>query len=99
PYARRGRARQASRAPVLAPPPLTAAGLQCYAADSGQSPVNEWGLMRRLTIERTMLVILFALLLALAARVPVDTDTWWHIHSGEYILQNGIIYTDPFSHT
>lgn len=55
--------------------------------------------MRQLTIERTMLVILFALLFALAARVPVDTDTWWHIRSGEYILQNGIIYTDPFSHT
>lgn len=55
--------------------------------------------MRRLTIERTMLVILFALLFALAARVPVDTDTWWHIRSGEYILQNGFIYTDPFSYT
>jgi hypothetical protein len=55
--------------------------------------------MRRLTIERTMLVILFALLFALAARVPVDTDTWWHIRSGEYILQHGFIYSDPFSHT
>lgn len=55
--------------------------------------------MRRLTIERTMLVILFALLFALAARVPVDTDTWWHIRSGEYILENGFIYSDPFSYT
>jgi hypothetical protein len=55
--------------------------------------------MRQLTIERTMTVILFALLFALAARVPVDTDTWWHIRSGEYILQHGIIYTDPFSNT
>lgn len=55
--------------------------------------------MRQLTIERTMTVILFALLFALAARVPVDTDTWWHIRSGEYILQHGIIYTDPFSQT
>jgi hypothetical protein len=55
--------------------------------------------MRNLTIERTMTVILFALLFALAARIPVDTDTWWHIRSGEYILQHGIIYTDPFSHT
>src|SRR5690606_27131083 len=78
---------------------LAAARPEYHAADSGQSAFDERCLMRQLTIERTMLVILFALLFALAARVPVDTDTWWHIRSGEYILQNGIIYTDPFSHT
>lgn len=55
--------------------------------------------MRSLTIERAMGVITFALLFALAARIPVDTDTWWHLRSGEHILQNGIIYTDPFSHS
>lgn len=55
--------------------------------------------LRRLTIERTTIIILFGLIFALAARVPVDTDTWWHIRSGEHILQNGIIYADPFSYT
>lgn len=55
--------------------------------------------MRRLTIERTMLVVLFAALFAIAARVPVDTDTWWHLRSGETILQHGFIRTDPFSFT
>jgi hypothetical protein len=55
--------------------------------------------MRRLTIERTMVVVLFAALFAIAARVPVDTDTWWHIRSGETILQQGFIYTDLFSFT
>lgn len=55
--------------------------------------------MRRLTIERTAGVILFALLFALAARIPTDTDTWWHIRSGEYTLTRGMIYTDPFSFT
>ncbi len=53
--------------------------------------------MRRLTIERSMSIILFMLIFALAVRIPVDTDTWWHLRSGEYILQNGFIYTDPFS--
>ncbi len=55
--------------------------------------------LRRLTIERSMTIILFALIFALAARVPVDTDTWWHIRSGEYTLTHGMIYADPFSFT
>jgi hypothetical protein len=52
-----------------------------------------------LTIERTTGILLFALIFALAARVPVDTDTWWHIRSGEYTLTHGMIYADPFSHS
>jgi hypothetical protein len=55
--------------------------------------------MRRLTIERTATIILFVLLFAMAARIPTDTDTWWHIRSGAYTLQHGMIYADPFSHT
>ena len=55
--------------------------------------------MRNLTIERSMTIILFALIFALATRVPVDTDTWWHIRSGEYTLTQGMIYADPFSFT
>lgn len=55
--------------------------------------------LRNLTIERAMTIILFALIFALAARVPVDTDTWWHIRSGEYTLARGMIYADPFSFT
>ena len=55
--------------------------------------------MRSLTIERSMTIILFALIFALATRVPVDTDTWWHIRSGEYTLTHGMIYADPFSFT
>ncbi|MFQ3567239.1 MAG: hypothetical protein SNJ59_09580 [Aggregatilineales bacterium] len=56
-------------------------------------------MLRRLTIERAMQIILFALIFALAARIPVDTDTWWHLRSGEHILRHGTIYADPFSHT
>ncbi len=55
--------------------------------------------MRALTIQRTSLIIIFLLLVAMALRVPTDTDTWWHIRSGEYILDNGTIHGDPFSHT
>jgi hypothetical protein len=55
--------------------------------------------MRSLTIERAAFIILFALLFALATRIPIDTDTWWHIRSGEYTLTQGMIFADPFSFT
>ncbi len=55
--------------------------------------------MRNLTIERSMTIILFALIFALATRVPLDTDTWWHIRSGQYTLTQGMMYADPFSYT
>ena len=56
-------------------------------------------MIRRLTVERVTQVALFALVFAMATRIPLDTDTWWHIRSGEYTLTNGFIYEDPFSHT
>ncbi|HLV36237.1 MAG TPA: hypothetical protein VKY59_14015, partial [Spirillospora sp.] len=55
--------------------------------------------MRTLTIERAAFIIIFALLFALATRIPIDTDTWWHIRSGEHTLMQGMIYADPFSFT
>lgn len=55
--------------------------------------------MKWLTIERTTYLITLALLFAIASRVPLDTDTWWHIRSGEHTLSQGMIYQDPFSHT
>ncbi len=55
---------------------------------------------RQLTIQRLTITILFILLFAMAVRVPTDTDTWWHIRSGEYIIENTSIPTsDSFSHT
>jgi hypothetical protein len=56
-------------------------------------------MIRRFTIERTVTVVVFLLIFAMAARVPLDTDTWWHIRSGEETLQNGFIRADSFSHT
>src|SRR5215468_9794489 len=52
-----------------------------------------------LTTRRLAVAVLFVLLFAVAVRIPVDTDTWWHLRSGEYILQKGIPTTDPFSLT
>ena len=56
--------------------------------------------MRPFTIERLAIWILFILLFALAVQVPVDTDTWWHLRSGEQTLEDGaVLNTDIFSHT
>lgn len=55
--------------------------------------------MQRWTVERVLQIALFILIFALATRPPIDTDTWWHLRSGEYTLTQSMIYTDPFSHT
>jgi hypothetical protein len=53
-----------------------------------------------LTIQRLATWILFILLFVIAVRVPVDTDTWWHLRSGEATLEDGaILQEDIFSHT
>src|SRR5258708_14024131 len=53
-----------------------------------------------LSTQRLAIVILFILLFAMAVRIPVDTDTWWHLRSGEYILANRAVpASEPFSLT
>ena len=55
---------------------------------------------RHLTIERTTLIILFIMLFALATRVQVDTDMWWHLRTGQWQIENQeVVRVDHFSHT
>ena len=57
-------------------------------------------LLQSLTIERSAAVIVFILLFAMAARVSVDTDMWWHLRVGQQIFDSGeMIYADSFSYT
>lgn len=56
--------------------------------------------LRGLTTERAATIIVFVLLFAMASRVTVDPDMWWHIRLGQQIFETGdIIYFDTFSHT
>ncbi|MBN1287703.1 MAG: hypothetical protein JXB47_20050, partial [Anaerolineae bacterium] len=56
-------------------------------------------MLQRLTIQRVTFIVLFACIFMMAARVPTDTDTWWHIRAGEYTVTHRAILThDPFSH-
>lgn len=57
-------------------------------------------LLTSLSTQRLVPLIFFVLLFALATRAPTDTDTWWHLRTGELILQTGTLpRADPFSHT
>ena len=56
--------------------------------------------LRRLTTERATVLIVFILLFAMAARVAVDGDMWWHLRVGQHIFASGeAVYADSFSHT
>src|SRR5215475_1111239 len=50
---------------------------------------------------RRAFVLIFALgLFALAARPMRDPDLWWHLRTGELIVQShDVPHTDPFSFT
>ena len=66
--------------------------------------MNQTGVMginpRQLTTSRAATIIVFLLLFAMASRVSIDPDMWWHLRVGRQILSNGeIVYADSFSHT
>ena len=49
---------------------------------------------------KRLFVALFAIaLFTMAVRETLDPDMWWHLRTGEYILQNGIPVQDVFSFT
>jgi hypothetical protein len=54
----------------------------------------------KLTLHRLLTAIVFIAIFTMAVRVPADSDTWWHLQSGRWIVENqDIPRTDPFSHT
>jgi hypothetical protein len=53
-----------------------------------------------MTLRRLVIAITFISLFAMATRVSADTDTWWHLRTGQWIVEHGAIpQTDPFSFT
>ena len=56
--------------------------------------------MRRLTLERAILAVALLLTFAIAVSPAVDHDLWWHLRSGQWMVDHGsILRADPFSHT
>src|SRR5215469_1937356 len=61
-----------------------------------------WGakLANALTLRRLTVVIAFAGIFAVATNPSVDSDTWWHLRAGEWMLEHRqIMTTDAFSWT
>lgn len=53
-----------------------------------------------LTTRRLLVALLFVAIFAMASRQPADSDTWWHLKSGQLIWETGQLpRTDAFSHT
>ncbi len=49
---------------------------------------------------KLLIALVFIAIFTMAVRVPADSDTWWHLRTGQYIVQNQTIpTTDPFSHS
>jgi hypothetical protein len=54
----------------------------------------------QLTRTQTFAGILLFGLLAMTARNAVDPDLWWHLRTGQWIMETGHIpRSDPFSFT
>lgn len=53
-----------------------------------------------MSIRRLVTFLTFLAIFAMAARISVDTDTWWHLRAGQWILENQAIpRVDSFSYT
>jgi hypothetical protein len=56
--------------------------------------------VQRLSFRKLIVCITFLAVLTMALRVSIDTDTWWHLRAGEWMVEHGaILRTDPFSLT
>ena len=60
------------------------------------------GALASLDTRRLLVAVLFVAIFAMVASrgQPADTDTWWHLKSGQLMWDTGkVLLTDPFSHT
>lgn len=53
-----------------------------------------------MSTQRLVTWLTFLAVFAMAARVSVDSDTWWHLRAGEWMVENrAILQHDVFSYT
>ncbi len=53
-----------------------------------------------MSTHRLVMLITFLAVFAMSARISVDTDTWWHLRAGKWIVENrSVPQVDNFSYT
>jgi hypothetical protein len=53
-----------------------------------------------MNFRRLVVCLTFIAVLAMATRVATDSDTWWHLRAGAWMVEQGkVLSTDPFSLT
>ena len=51
-------------------------------------------------LSRLLVLIGFLAIFAMATHMSIDSDTWWHLRSGQWMIENrSLITEDPFSYT
>lgn len=51
-------------------------------------------------LSHVLVAVTFLGILAMATHVSIDSDTWWHLRAGQYMVENGqLISEDVFSYT
>jgi hypothetical protein len=56
--------------------------------------------MPRLPTSQAFVVVVFLGVFTLASRSATDPDMWWHLRTGQYILEHRAVpHSDPFSYT
>ena len=57
-------------------------------------------MLNKLTLSRLVTAITFIAIFVMAARESADMDTWWHLRTGQWIVEHRAVpRVDPFSHT
>lgn len=53
-----------------------------------------------MTLRKVVIALTFIAVFAMGLRISVDTDTWWHLRTGDWIRETGSVpLEDPFSFT
>ncbi len=59
-----------------------------------------WTNGSKMSFDRLVKAVTFLAVFTMAVRIAVDTDTWWHLAAGRWMVEQGrVLQTDPFSFT
>ena len=76
-----------------------------HERQTGMEPLQVWGMIARvranyLSRSHVFSLVLLLGLLGMTARSAIDPDIWWHLRTGQWIVETGQVpHSDPFSFT